>query len=195
MYIVPEDGVEMATVAVLAASFSLREDEPNPCNVRIAEEAFRICDELIAAGHVPILSAQWEVDLALHERRTADDFQFLPREVVIDQGVIPYVGSIGQLDDGQYLGTREVYDEALKLFREHGCTHFVGVAQPFIHQPYLYAMARKDFKLIWKRTRKIGFDKESTQWWCRSWWQFALQSVRLALGLEHGYNGRQEPQS
>ncbi len=50
-------GETMARVAVLAASFSLREEEPNPCNVRIAEEAFRVCDELIAEGHFPVLSA------------------------------------------------------------------------------------------------------------------------------------------
>ena len=186
----------MARVAVLAASFSLREEEPNPCNVRIAEEAFRICDELIAKGHTPFLVAQWEVDLALDQLRTAIDYgDYLSREEVFGNGVVPYLGSVSQPDDGSYLGTKELYDAALPLFKGQECTHFVGVAQPFIHQPYLYWLARGDFKLLWKKTRDIGFDPESTQPWCRSRAQFAHQSVRLLLGNEHGYNGRQEPQS
>lgn len=186
----------MARVAVLAVSFSLREQEPNPCNVRIAEEAFRISDELIAEGHVPFLVAQWEVDLALNQLRSAVDFgNRLSESEVFGNTTIPYLGSVSQPADDSYLSTKEVYEVALPKFQEEECTHFVGVAQPFIHQPYLYWLARRDFKLLWRKTRDIGFDPESTQPWCRSRTQFARQSVRLLLGSEHGYNGRQGPQS
>lgn len=179
-------------VGVLAASFSLRNEEPNPCNRRLAAETFRICDELLKQGYVPVVVAQWEVDLALRELRTAHDFGYPSKKEVLRKNIVVYAGSIGQYDDGRYLGTKELLEEAMPLFKEHGVTRFVGVANPFIHQPYLYWLARgTGLKLMWRRVHRIGFDKQSTQWWCRSWWQFAFQTVRLALGLSHGYDGRQ----
>jgi hypothetical protein len=179
----------MAVVAVLVASFSLREVEPNPCNVRLAEEAVRICDDLVAAGHTVVIAAQWEVDLALQELGTFseyDDATELHRA-----GAWLYM-KIDQYDDGRYLGTKEVLEEALDFFQEYNATEFVAVANPFIHQPYVYWLARKHFKLRRQRVRQIRFDPESAQWWCRSWYQFAWQTVRLALGVRHGYAGRQE---
>lgn len=181
----------MEVVAVLVASFSLREEEPNPCNVRLAKEAIRICDELVAEGYMPLLVTQWEVDLALRQMGTFAEYEPLSESQIVEDRIIPYGGTIGQMADGRYLGTREVYEGALELFRHYGCTAFVGVAQAFIHQPYLYMLARKDFRLIWKRTRGIGYDKQSTQWWCRSWWQFAFQAFRLMAGSKHGYKGKQ----
>lgn len=180
-------------VLVMVPSFSLRDDEPNPCNVRLAEEALRICYELFNIGYVPVLVAQWEVDLALHQQREAVSFIDLTLQRVFEERIIIYAGSVSQPEDGSYLDTKEVYEKAKQLAEEYECTYFVAVAQPFIHQPYTYWLARKDFKLIWKRTRWIGFDKQSTQWWCRSWWQFLYQTVRLLTGAKHGHDGRQEP--
>ena len=176
----------MAIVAVLGASFSLRENEPNPCNIRLAEELVRICKELQANGHTPVVAVQWEIFLAFRQLTT--ETYFIP-ETTLYNGW--YCHEIGQYNDGKYLGTKEVLEEAMPFFRSHNATHFVGVANAFIHQPYLYALARKDFSLMPKLVRGIGFDKESTQWWCRSWWQLTFQTVRLALGLSHGHNGRQ----
>lgn len=179
-------------VGVLAASFSLRDEEPNPCNQRLAEETFRICDELLTQGYLPVVVAQWEIDLALRELRTARGFGRLSRREALQKNITVYAGSIGQYDDGRYLGTKELLDEAMPLFKEYGATRFVGVANPFIHQPYLYWLARgTKLKLMWRRVRWIGFDRQSTQWWCRSWWQFAFQTIRLALGVTHGHDGRQ----
>lgn len=177
----------MEIVAVLGASFSLRENEPNPCNIRIAKEVIRICTELIAQGHTPVLAVQREVGLALHELGSTSEGEW---QYFIDNGGWAY-HEIGQYDDGRYIGTKDVLDEALAFFEEFGATRFVAVANPFLHQQYTYFLARKHFKLMWRKVRYIGFDKESTQRWCRSWWQFAFQAVRLALGIEHGHGGRQ----
>ncbi len=179
----------MAIVGILAASFSLREEEPNPCNVKLADEAVRIYRELIKEGHQPVLAAQWEIGKALRKkgyiRETADG-------LVMEINHYPYQ-EIGQYDDGRYLGTKELLDEAMLLFNDMGVTQFVAVANPYIHQPYTYWLAyRKGLKLAWRDVRWIGFDKQSTQWWCRSWWQFTYQTIRLTLGMPHGHNGRQE---
>ncbi|MFZ2126092.1 MAG: hypothetical protein WAV04_01110 [Candidatus Microsaccharimonas sp.] len=178
----------MAIVAVLGAAFSLREQEPNPCNVRLAQEVLRACDELRARGHMPVVAVQWEIDAALQSlgrTKTYDNVRS-----VFDDGAFPYM-VIGQYDDGRYLGTREVLKEALPFFGDMGATHFVGVAQPYIHQPYLYWLARKSFRLIWIRTRRIGFDPDSTQQWCRSWWQLTKYTVKILITGSHGYDGRQ----
>lgn len=177
----------MAIVAVLGASFSLREDEPNPCNIRIAKEAIRICRKLTRQGHTPVLALQWELDLALSKFGKLIEGSW---QEIIDQGGWAYF-VIGQYDDGRYLGTEELMNEALPFFEKFKATHFVAVANPFIHQQYTYWLARKHFKLMLRRVSWIGFDKESTQWWCRSWWQFVFQTVRLALRIEHGHGGRQ----
>lgn len=182
----------MAIVGVLAASFSLEEQEPNPCNMRLGDEAIRVCKQLIEQGHTPILAVQWEIGLALQQKGTIEEGEW--REF-IQSGGWAYE-EIGQDEDGSYLGTKEVFERALPFFKKLGATRFVGVANPFIHQPYLYWLARgHGMKLMWRHVRWIGFDKQSTQWWCRSWWQFAYQTVRLALGNEHGHNGRQEQSS
>jgi len=120
----------MAIVGVLAASFSLRENEPNPCNVRLAEEAIRICKELIEQGHTPVLGAQWEIGLALQKKGEYSENTW--GHFIEVKGWAYY--EIGQYDDGRYLGTKEVLDEAMPFFKEMGVTRFVGVANPFIHQ-------------------------------------------------------------
>ena len=163
----------MAKVAVLALSFSLRDEEPNPCNVRLAEETQRICRDLLGEGHAAVLAAQWEVGLAL------------PR-----QNRWPYL-EVDPRNDGKYLDTNEVFAAALEFFRAHGATRIVVVANPFIHQPYAYWLAHKHFRPMWRRVRWIGFDRQSTQWWCRSWWSLVLYTLRTALGFQHGHGGRQ----
>lgn len=183
-------------VGVLVPSFSLREQEPNPCNVRLSEEAQRICYELIDEGYLPLLVVQWEVELALQNVGNFREYGFISLEKAQGQRVIPYGGAVGQPGTGEYLGTKEVLDKALEIFRKEGCDRLVVVANPFVHQPYTYWLARSSgLKLMWRSVRWIGFDKQSTQWWCRSWWQFLWQSARLALGIQHGYKGRQAPQS
>ena len=166
----------MTTTAVLVASFSLREgNEPNPCNRRLALEALRIYWELVEEGRKPILIVQWEVGLALR---------------LLGQGRLIYK-EIGQLEDGAYLGTKEIFDVAVGLFEDRGATEFVGIANAFIHQPYLYWLARRHFRLVWKRVRGIGFDSDSDQWWCRSWWQLLAYTGYGFVTGAHGHDGRQ----
>lgn len=179
----------MAIVLVVAPSFSLREDEPNPCNAKLAEEAMRICEQLLRDGHQIILVPQWEVGLALRRHGTIKEYASTAE--CVGAGAWPY-HEAGQRSDDRYLDTKDVVEEALVFAKKNGATHVVAVANPFIHQPYTYWLVRKGgLRLMWRRVRWIGFDPESTQWWCRSWWKFTYQTVRLALGFKHGYADRQ----
>jgi len=183
-------------VGVLVPAFSLREQEPNPCNVRLAEEALRICYELIDADILPLLVVQWEVELALNDMGKFREYGKIRLPRAQNRGIVPYGGAIGQAESGEYLGTKEVVDQAIEIFRERECDSVIVVANPFIHKQYTsWLVQRAGMKVTPRSVRWIGFDKESTQWWCRSWWQFLWQTVRLALGIEHGFKGRQAPQS
>src|SRR5688500_848953 len=131
----------MAIYGLLGASFSLREGrEPNPSNLQVARETFRMFRELRSEGHKVWVVLQWEVALAWRELGYEERF---------------VTAEIGQLPNGDYLGTRELYEKAREIFEQMGVVYFVGVAKFFIHQPYLYWLARKDFKLEWKRTRGV----------------------------------------
>lgn len=163
-------------VGLLGASFSLREgQEPNPSNLQVASEVYRIYKELRDEDYKVWIVLQWEVAVAW-------------RQLGYPEGLI--TAEIGQLPNGDYLGTREVYDEAREIFEQMGVAYFVGVAKFFIHQPYLYWLARKDFRLIWKRTRGVKFDRQSDQWWCRGPLRLILYTLRALTGA-HGYNGKQ----
>ncbi len=166
-------------VLVLAASFSLREEEPNPCNWRIAIETMRICRDLRDRGDIVVLVAQWEVGLALR--------RLISAERLAEYGFM----EIGQYADGRYLGTVELYQEAKSYADVVGASHITAVANPFIHLPYLYWLARSDFELRFRPIRWIGFDSRSTQWWCRSWYRLLYYTVKVAVFKDHGHNNRQ----
>lgn len=201
----------MATIGVVVPAFALREVEPNPCNVRLAEETVRIVDELKKQGHDIVLVVQWEVDKALVQSgafrflgdgdETLLDYAHQPDELrkklrlVQSQGFGAY-GVVGPRDDGVYLDTKFVVSSAEFLFREAGVERVVVVANPFVHRAYTYRLFKqRGWELLHPvpKVGWVGFDPESTQWWCRSWWQFSLQAVHLAFGGKSGHNGRQEP--
>ena len=166
----------MAVVAVLAASFGLRVGrEPNPCNIALAEEAMRICFKLRDEdGHKFKLIAQWEIAEALR-----------------DLGYERYITEeVKQRPDGTYLGTKEIYDDALEIFQMLGCVKFVAVANPFMHLFVVRRMATQHFSVLKEKVRWIGFDRESDQWWCRSWWQLVAYSLMTLTGY-HGFGGMQ----
>ncbi len=167
-----------AIVGILALSFSSRDEEPNPCNWQLARETLRIYHELTYDGHDVVLAAQWEVARAIRRLEQRP----------------PEVHEITLSKDGRYLGTREVVEQAKPFLRQQGVSKLVIVANPFIHLSYARWLARRHaFKSMRRHVGWIGFDKESNQVWCRSWWRFSVQSTQLLFGKQHGYAGRQEP--
>lgn len=183
-------------VGVLVPAFGLREVEPNPCNIKLAEEALRQANSLMdRKKHCEVvLVVQWEVERALKKLKHLDDDGLVKFYLARQWRTISSLHVVHQRADGQYLDTREVVDEAIKIFRAEGCTRMYIVANPFLHQQQAYALALgKGMKVRLRPTKWIGFDTQSTQWWCRSWHQFLWQAIRLMTGKKHGHNGRQVP--
>lgn len=156
---------------LVAFSFGLGHVEPNPCNVRIAKEAERIVAQ---ENRKVIVVAQWEVDLQLQH-----DSQ-------------PPALSVEKLADGSYLGSEEVWEAAKLLFKEQGITEIIPVAQTFLHLWKIKQMITRDgFTVIARPIGKIGFDKESTQWWCRGPIQLAVYSAMQLVSGYRGHHGKQ----
>lgn len=153
-------------------SFALRDEEPNPCNVRLADAVRRILR--IEANTIVI--AQWEVALRLREYG-----------VTVDHVVNPG-------DDGAYLGSQEVWNEAREFLLSNGIHKVILVAQPFLQLSLIRRTVRRDgFTIIPRRIPKIGFDASplNTQPWTRSRRALLWYATKLILGGNHGHAGRQ----
>lgn len=139
----------MASLGVVTFSFGLRrpDEEPNPCNVRLARAAQRLIDR--AAGPV-VLVSQWEVARAL------------------PAGASAHV--VGRPPDGGYLDSERVWAQASPVLREAGVHRVVAVAQPLLHRSKAHRLIREDgFEPVRERLGWIGFDssRRNTQWWTR----------------------------
>lgn len=149
----------MSALGVVAFSFGLRgpEEEPNPCNVRLARATRRVLDE---AATPIVLVSQWEVALALPSSATAH---------VVKAPV-----------DGRYLDTDRVWAEAAPVLRQAGVRRVVAVAQPLLHRAKAHRLIRRDgFEPVRPRIAWIGFDSSArnTQWWTRGPLRLLLYAV------------------
>lgn len=148
-------------VGIVAFSFALRDEgeEPNPCNVRLAEAVERIA----ALEQSPVIVAQWEVARKL----TADGIR-----------VIKAVES----QEGVYLDSEGVWTEARRVFRDAGVTSVIPVAQPFLQLQMVTRMIKRSgFKVTRRKIGWIGFDRKSTQPWTRGPIRTLLYAVRRGL--------------
>lgn len=66
-------------IAIVDFSYALREEEPNPCNVRLAEIVERAYYELLSEGIMVYVIAQWEVALQLEKYGIPVDHIVQPR--------------------------------------------------------------------------------------------------------------------
>lgn len=153
----------MSALGVVAFSFGLRrpEEEPNPCNVRLARATQRVLDQ--AAAPV-VLVSQWEVALALPSSVTAH---------VVERPV-----------DGRYLDTERVWAQAAPVLRQAGVHRVVAVAQPLLHRAKAHRLIRRDgFEPVPLRLGRIGFDSShrNTQWWTRGPLRLLLYALLQAV--------------
>lgn len=153
----------MEALGVVAFSFGLRppEQEPNPCNVRLARAVQRVLDETSAPV---VLVSQWEVALGLPPSAAT-------------HVVAPPV-------DGGYLSTERVWAEAAPLLRQAGVRRVVAVAQPLLHRGKVHRLLRRDgFDPVRLRLGWIGFDSspDNTQWWTRGPLRLLLYALLQAL--------------
>lgn len=134
-------------------SFASAKTEPNPCNAMLAIEAYRIMrEEQKNTGEDVVVVAQWEVAAALQK---AIGFS---ADYVVEK----------HRRDGEYLDSREVMAQAAEIFRDLGIIEVIPVANPFL---YLFAcrqLVREfGFTPLKRKVRRIGFCKDSFQWWTR----------------------------
>lgn len=138
---------------IVAWSFGSAKKEPNPCNVSLGIEAYRIMkEEEKNTGEDMVLVAQWEVAAAL---RKVIGFS---ADYVVEK----------HRQSGEYLDSREVMAQAAMIFRDHEITDVIPVANPFLHLFACRRLVRESGLTPLKRkVRWIGFYKDSLQWWTR----------------------------
>ena len=146
---------------IVVFSFGQRsfEDEPNPCNSRLAEAAAATRQQL---GESTIVIAQWETARAL-------DTLGVPLEYVV------------QARPGAYLDTADVWHEAEPLLRERGIRDIALIAHPYLHSIKARQLARlAGFRVIPVHVGHIGFDRSSSnqQPWTRSPCALTLYALR-----------------
>lgn len=158
---------------IVVFSFALREEsqEPNPCNVRLAQETERISSTVIGDA---VIVSQWEVSRKL---RT--------------DGYEPSY-SVELRTDGTYLDSEGVWNDAKAVFTKMGITEVIPVAQPFLQMRKVRQMIAADgFTVVQMPIGRIGFDKLSTQPWTRSRMRLLFYAVKQVLTGARGHNGKQ----
>jgi len=147
-------------------SFALRENEPSPCNIRLAEAVKRILE---AEPDDLVIISQWEVAKKLQE-----------------DGIEIY-RIIEPFSDGSYLDSTDIWEVARRCFSKMGVEEIIGVANPFIHGYVVERMIKKDgFAYVSSHdylVGKVGFDRLSLQWWTRGPIRFLIYAVLKALHL------------
>lgn len=160
---------ESAPLGIVAYSFALRRrnEEPNPCNVRIAEQV-----AALARKHPgSVIVAQWEVALGLARLGVAPDAVVEPR------------------GDGTYLDSNAVWNRAVEVFRPRQVQAVLPVAQRFLQLTKVRRLAtRAGFRLEPSRIGAIGFDpsRRNLQWWTRGPVRLLIYAALQGL---FGYRG------
>lgn len=152
-------------------SFALCKKEPSKCNIRLAKTVERI----IAEENYPlIIVSQWEV----------------ARQLTTDGVCVDHIVELRP--DKSFLGSEQVWQEAMELFRNKQITEVIPVAHTFLHMVKIkYLIRTSGFKVINRKIDWIGFDKNSTQWWTRGPISLLLYSIFQIFGL-HGHFGKQK---
>ncbi len=149
-------------LGVVAFSFGLRDpdQEPNPCNRRLAGATARIVQQ--SPGPV-VLVAQWEVARALPPT--------MPVHVV------------GDPPGGGYLDTERVWQAAAPVLRRAGVRRVMAVAQPVLHRAKVHRLIKADgFEPLHAPVGWIGFDSSglNRQWWTRGPLRLVLYALLQA---------------
>lgn len=149
---------------MVAFSFGLRaeEQEPNPCNRRLAAAVQRLLDE--ATEPVLAVVSQWEVALAL------------------PPGVAHTV--VGPQAGRRYLDTERVWQAAVPTLHRADADRVIAVAQPLLHRVKAHRLIRQSgFTPVRARVGRIGFDasRDNTQWWTRGPVRLVVYAVLQTL--------------
>lgn len=150
---------------LVAFSFALRKNEPNPCNVRLAQATEVIVKK---EGNDVIVVAQWEIARALKSVSS------------------PYVIEKHRTE-GEYLGSEEIWLQAVEVFKKHGVTEVIVVANPFLHLTKCRMLVKKSgFIPLKRKVGWIGFDRASLQWYARGPLRALLYAILQQFTGWHG---------
>lgn len=168
-----EENME-AKIGIVAFSFSQRDVEPNPCNVRLGRAVKRAVKRY-GREHVYIV-AQWEIATWLT--------QF---------GSIGADHTVWPPKDGSYLGSEGVWGVARTEFKWEDITDVISIEQPFLQRRKTHRLIKADrFEILPFEVGKIGFDPESNQPWCRSRRALMKYAIKQMLTSGRGFNGQQK---
>jgi hypothetical protein len=152
-------------IAIVFFSFTLRKEEPGPCNVRIAKIVEEIYTELTEEGFDVSLAGQWEVALQLVKDGYTVKHIVQPRKTL-------------------YLDTDAVWKEVEeKLLRPEDINDVVPVAHRWLQTIKVKQLIKSDGFRIIKRMKllrdKIGFDKSPLN--LQSWTKGPLRAFKHAI--------------
>lgn len=158
-------------IAIVAFSWGMRKfKEPNPCNLRIAEEVARLKRKYEKDFEILIFS-QWEVGIGLRRIGISEEIN---AEVYDDKHDI-YGNKL-------FLDSNLVWEELLPKLAE--VDYILPVCQPFLHKNKIMSLIKKakregsiNGEIVKESIKWIGFDKENDQWQCRTWWQALIYAI------------------
>ena len=163
---------------MIVFSFAWRRNSQSPCNIRLAQAAFRIAEG--ETESLPIVVAQRTTLAAMETLGVPDGLVFLDIHTIQKR--------LG------YEGSEDVVEQAAKVFRAHGVTEVIPVAQPVLQLTKCVQLVRKaGFRTpsFWKLCRMIGwigFDWQSAQPWTRDPVRLVFYTFRQVV---FGYKPRQ----
>ena len=158
-------------VGIVAFSFGLGEQEPNPCNRRLVYEVDRIARKFKEKGKEVVIVAQWEVAEGLKKVGIAPDF-------IIKE----------HRQKGAYLDSDEVAAQAALFLHERGVIEVIPVAHPFLHLSKCRKLLRKaGFTVRQEKIGYIGFYPESKQWWTRGPFHLLVYAILQVLFGRKGH--------
>jgi len=143
---------------IVAQSFGCRENEPGISNETMARLAWKIRQKL----HLSMI-LQWEIAEALPEK--SRDLWIIERH----------------REEGKYLDTYEVLDQAKEIIKEQGWRTAVLIAHPWQIWRAMAVFKKMGIKIIIPNLDSIPFNPESTQWWTRNMFLWILREIPTRL--------------
>lgn len=159
-------------IGIIAFSFALTQDEvnkrfPNQCNKTLARITRILTRNILTTRNVPVVVLQWEIGL---------DYDMFART-----GVLPDLIVEKHRELGKYLDSEEIIAQAIPLFKHEGVTKVISVAQWLQNFKCRALLKKAGFQVLPVKIGKIGFCKDSLQWWTRGPIRLVIYTVLQVL--------------
>jgi len=164
-------------IGIIAFSFALTQNEvdkklPNQCNKTLARITRIFARNIMVTRNLPIIVLQWEIGL---------DHDMFAKTCVLPDLVVEK-----HREFGKYLDSEEVIAQAIPLFKHEGVTKVISVAQWLENFRCRALLKKAGFQVLPVKIGKIGFCKESLQWWTRGPIRLVIYTIKQILFGHHG---------